>query len=79
MIGASLQVNSTWAPTLRFMASCLAHMGRHEEAQEMVKRSERLPLLWSRPPPTTGEYGRTENTIWGVTLSSWPDGITSKT
>ena len=38
MIGASLQENSTWAPTLRFMASCLAHMGRLKEAQEVVKR-----------------------------------------
>ena len=38
MIGFSLQEKSIWAPALRFMASCLAHMGRLEEAQEMVKR-----------------------------------------
>jgi adenylate cyclase len=38
MIGSSLQEKSSWAPTLRFMASCLAHMGRLEEAQELVKQ-----------------------------------------
>jgi TolB-like protein len=38
MFGLSLQESSEWPPTLRFMASCLAHMGRLEEAQEMVKR-----------------------------------------
>jgi TolB-like protein/class 3 adenylate cyclase len=38
MINASLQEKSTWAPTLRFMASCLAHMGRLKEAQEIVNR-----------------------------------------
>jgi TolB-like protein/DNA-binding SARP family transcriptional activator len=38
MLGLSLQENSEWPPTLRFMASCLAHMGRLKEAQEIVKR-----------------------------------------
>ena len=38
MFGLSLQEHSRWPPTLRFMASCLAHMGRLEEAQEVVKR-----------------------------------------
>jgi TolB-like protein len=38
MLGLSLQERSTWPPTLRFMASCLAHMGRLKEAQEIVKR-----------------------------------------
>jgi adenylate cyclase len=38
MMGLSLQENSRWPPTLRHMASCLAHMGRLEEAQEVVKR-----------------------------------------
>jgi TolB-like protein len=38
MLDLSLQQNSEWPPTLRFMASCLAHLGRLEEAQEMVKR-----------------------------------------
>ena len=38
MIGFSLQEKSIWAPALRFMASCLAHMGRLEEAHEIVKR-----------------------------------------
>ena len=38
MFGLSLQENSMWPPTLRFMASCLAHMGRLEEAQKLVKQ-----------------------------------------
>ena len=38
MIGISLQERTTWPPTLRFMASCLAHMGLLKEAQEVVKR-----------------------------------------
>jgi hypothetical protein len=38
MLGLALQEGSTWPPILRFMASCLAHMGRLEEAQEIVKR-----------------------------------------
>ena len=38
MLGLSLQENSEWPPTLRFMASCLAHLGRLEEARKMVKR-----------------------------------------
>jgi TolB-like protein len=42
MLGLSLQENSEWPPTLRFMASCLAHMGRLKEAQEMVKRVQAI-------------------------------------
>ena len=38
MMGLSLQENPTWPPTLRFMASCLAHLGRLDEAREVVKR-----------------------------------------
>ena len=38
MFGLSLQEHSRWSPTLRFMASCLADVGRLEEAQEVVKR-----------------------------------------
>jgi adenylate cyclase len=38
MFGLSLQEESDWPPTLRFMASCLAHLGRLEEAGEMLKR-----------------------------------------
>jgi len=38
MLGLSLQEKSAWPPTMRFLASCLAHMGRLEEAQEIVKR-----------------------------------------
>jgi adenylate cyclase len=42
MLGLSLQERSTWAPTLRFMASCLANMGRLKEAQEIVTRLRAL-------------------------------------
>jgi TolB-like protein len=42
MIGLSLQENSEWPPTLRFMASCLAHLGRFKEAREMVKRLQAI-------------------------------------
>jgi TolB-like protein len=34
----ALQESTEWPPTLRFMASCLAHLGRLEEAKEMVRR-----------------------------------------
>jgi tetratricopeptide (TPR) repeat protein len=42
MLGLSLQGNSEWPPTLRFMASCLAHLGRLKEAQELVKRLQAI-------------------------------------
>jgi tetratricopeptide (TPR) repeat protein len=38
MLGFSLQEKPTWPPTLRFMASCLAHMGRLEEARDAINR-----------------------------------------
>jgi len=38
MLNQSLQENSEWPPTLRFMASCLAHLGHLKDAQEMVTR-----------------------------------------
>jgi TolB-like protein/class 3 adenylate cyclase len=34
----SLQEKPNWVPSYRFLASCCAHMGRLEEAQETVKR-----------------------------------------
>ncbi|SDR63954.1 adenylate cyclase [Rhizobiales bacterium GAS113] len=34
----SLQEHPTWAPTHRFLASCYAHMGRFDEARDIVKR-----------------------------------------
>jgi adenylate cyclase len=45
ILGLSLQERPTWVPTLRFMASCLAHMGRLEEAQEVVKRLRALTAV----------------------------------
>jgi adenylate cyclase len=38
----SLQEKPNWVPTHRFLASCYAHMGRLEEAQETVKRLRTL-------------------------------------
>ena len=38
MFDLSLQERSEWPPTLRFMASCLAHLGRLDEAKGMVER-----------------------------------------
>jgi adenylate cyclase len=38
----SLQEKPNWVPSYRFLASCCAHMGRLEEAQETVKRLRTL-------------------------------------
>jgi adenylate cyclase len=38
MLLLSLQEHPTWAPTLRFLASCYAHMGYLDEARDIVKR-----------------------------------------
>jgi adenylate cyclase len=46
MFGLALQERSRWPPTLRFMASCLAHLGRLEEAGEVVNRLRAItPIL----------------------------------
>jgi pentatricopeptide repeat protein len=34
----SLQENPSWVPTYRFLASCYAHLGRLDEARELVDR-----------------------------------------
>ena len=38
----SLQEKPNWVPTYRFLASCYAHMGRLDEAREMVRRLRTL-------------------------------------
>jgi len=38
----SLQEKPNWVPTYRFLASCYAHMGRLDEAQEAVKQIRNL-------------------------------------
>jgi adenylate cyclase len=38
----SLEEIATWVPTYRFLASCRAHMGRLEEAREMIKRLQTM-------------------------------------
>jgi TolB-like protein len=42
MFGMALQELSRWPPPFRFMASCLAHLGRLKEAQEMVRRLQAI-------------------------------------
>jgi adenylate cyclase len=42
MFGLALQQRTEWPPTFRFMASCLAHLGRLKEAREMVKRLQAI-------------------------------------
>ena len=49
MIRLSLQENSEWPPTLRFMASCLAHLGRLKEAQDIVKRLQAITAVVISP------------------------------
>jgi len=38
----SLQENPRWVPTYRFLASCYAHLGRLDEAREVVERLRRI-------------------------------------
>jgi len=52
----SLQEHPGWAPTYRFLAACYAHMGRLDDAREMVQRLRAItPLIvpnathWRKP------------------------------
>jgi TolB-like protein len=45
ILALALQEIQEWPAALRFMASCLAHLGRLEEAQEMVMRVRALTPL----------------------------------
>jgi tetratricopeptide (TPR) repeat protein len=38
MLLRSLQEHAGWAPTYRFLAACYAHMGRLDEAREIIER-----------------------------------------
>ena len=38
MLLLALQERPSWAPTYRFLASCYAHMGRLDEARDIIKR-----------------------------------------
>jgi adenylate cyclase len=56
MLLASLQELSTWPPTYRFLASCYAHMGRLDDASDIIHRLRKVtPLViapaehWRRP------------------------------
>jgi tetratricopeptide (TPR) repeat protein len=45
MLFRSLQERANWAPTYRFLAACYAHMGRLEEAREIVRRLRAITPL----------------------------------
>jgi adenylate cyclase len=38
MLLLSLEENPSWAPCYRFLASCYAHLGRLDDARNLVKR-----------------------------------------
>jgi tetratricopeptide (TPR) repeat protein len=80
MIGMALQEVSGWPPTFRFMASCLAHLGRLKEAQEMVRRLRAItPVVIPSAEHTTLANTRGSRILFArVTLGSCPNGITSK-
>ena len=42
MLLRSLQEHPGWPPTYRFLAACYAHMGRLDDAQNVVKRLRAL-------------------------------------
>jgi len=45
MLLRSVQEHPGWAPTYRFLAACCAHMGRLDEAQDMVRRLREITPL----------------------------------
>jgi TolB-like protein len=46
MLLLSLQENPNWAPCLRFLASCYAHLGQLEDAQSIVEKLRHItPIL----------------------------------
>jgi adenylate cyclase len=45
MMLLSLQELSTWAPAHRFLASCYAHMGQLDRAQEVVRRLRNITTI----------------------------------
>jgi TolB-like protein/class 3 adenylate cyclase len=54
----SLEELPSWTTTYRFLASCYAHMGRLDEAQEIVKR---LRIITSVVVPTVTNFRKAEN------------------
>jgi len=42
MLRLGLEEAPSWPPTYRFLASCYAHMGRLEEAREVVRRLRKI-------------------------------------
>jgi pentatricopeptide repeat protein len=49
---ASLEEIPTWASPYRFLASCYAHMGRIDEAREIVERLRAFtPVVVRSNPP----------------------------
>ena len=69
MFVLSLQEHSRWPPTLRFMASCLAHLGRLQEAGEVIKRLRAITAVVI-PSAEHWRVRGIENTFW--TACAWP-------
>jgi adenylate cyclase len=58
MLLLSLQEKPNWVPTNRFLASCYAHMGRVDEAREIVMR---LRELTNVVVPSAGNWRKAEH------------------
>jgi tetratricopeptide (TPR) repeat protein len=54
----SLQEKPNWVPSYRFLASCYAHMGRLDEAEETVKR---LRILTDAVVPSVTHWRNPEH------------------
>jgi adenylate cyclase len=45
MLLRSLQEQPSWVPSYRFLAACYAHLGRLDEAKEVIKQLHTLTPL----------------------------------
>ena len=66
---ASLQELPTYAPTYRFLASCYAHMGRLEEAREIVERHRAFTTGVLASPSPLRDSGHRELFLSGLRLA----------
>src|SRR5260370_22570052 len=53
MLLLSLEENPSWAPCYRFLASCYAHLGRLDDARNLVKR---LPDITPMVVPSAAHW-----------------------
>ena len=73
MLLQSLQEKPNWVPTSRFLASCCAHMGRLNEARDIVAR---LRTLTSDVVPSATHWRNPEHRefyLSGLRLATWDD------